>query len=48
MKENFNDIDEKEKPIEIKMDVNRYAILIIVKENWELHLDQNFMNLFGF
>ena len=48
MKENFNDINEKEKPIEIKTDVNRYAILIIVKENWELHLDQNFMNLFGF
>ena len=30
------------------MDINRYAILIIVKENWELHLDQKFMNLFGF
>ena len=45
-KEKFNNIDEK--PIEIKIDVKRYAILIIVKENWELHLDKNFMNLFGF
>ena len=24
------------------------AILIIVEENWELQLDKNFMNLFGF
>ena len=30
------------------MDVNSYAILIAVKENWELHLDKNFMDLFGF
>ena len=30
------------------VDVNRYAILIIVEENWELQLDKNFMNLFGF
>ena len=37
-----------EKPITISTDVNRYAILIIVKENWELQLDKNFMNLFGF
>ena len=43
----FN-ISEKEKPIEIGIDVNRYSILIAVKENWELHLDKNFMNLFGF
>ena len=28
--------------------MNRYAILIAIKENWELHLDKNFMNLFGF
>ena len=48
IKESFNNIDEKEKPIQIKMDVNRYAILIIIKENWELHFDKNFMNLFGF
>ena len=38
----------KEKPITISVYVNRYAILIIVEENWELQLDKNFMNLFGF
>ena len=47
-----NSIQEKfnitEKPITISTDVNRYAILIIVEENWELQLDKNFMNLFGF
>ena len=37
-----------EKPIKLSIDVNRYAILIIVEENWELKLDKNFMNLFGF
>ena len=37
-----------EKPIKLSIDVNRYAILIIVEENWELRLDKNFMNLFGF
>ena len=37
-----------EKPIKLSVDVNRYAILIIVEENWELQLDKNFMNLFGF
>ena len=37
-----------EKPIKISKDVNRYAILIIIEENWELRLDKNFMNLFGF
>ena len=37
-----------EKPIKISIDINRYAILIIVEENWELQLDKNFMNLFGF
>ena len=36
-----------EKPIKLSVDVNRYAILIIVEENWELELDKNFMNLFG-
>ena len=40
--------DMTEKPITISVDVNRYAILIIVEENWELQLDQNFMNLLGF
>ena len=37
-----------EKPVTISVDVNRYAILIIIKKNWELELDKNFMNLFGF
>ena len=37
-----------EKPITISVDVNRYAILIIVEENWEFQLDKNFMNLLGF
>ena len=37
-----------EKPIKLSIDVNRYAILIIVEENWELQLDKNFMNLLGF
>ena len=30
------------------MDVNRYAILIVIKEDWVLELDKNFMDLFGF
>ena len=34
--------------MKLSIDVNRYAILIIVEENWELRLDKNFMNLFGF
>ena len=29
------------------MDVIRYAILIVIKENWILELDKNFMDLFG-
>ena len=37
-----------EKSIKLSVDVNRYAILIVVEENWELQLDKNFMNLFGF
>ena len=37
-----------EKPITISVDINRYTILIIVEENWELKFDKNFMNLFGF
>ena len=45
IKEKFN---ITEKPITISVDVNRYAILIIVEENWELQLDKNFMNLFSF
>ena len=38
----------KDKPIQIGIDVNRYAILIVIKEDWQLHLDINFMNLLGF
>ena len=30
------------------MDVNKYAILIPIKEDWILGLDKNFMDLFGF
>ena len=37
---NFNNISEKEKYIQIAMDVNRYAILIAIKENWILELDK--------
>ena len=37
-----------EKPIKLSVDVNRYANLIVVEENWELQLDKNFMNLFRF
>ena len=37
-----------EQPIKILVDINRYAILIVVEEKWELKLDKNFMNLFGF
>ena len=47
-----NDIQEKfnttEQPITITSDVNRFAILIIIKKDWELRLDKNFMNLLGF
>ena len=45
IKEKFN---ITEQPITISVDVNRYAILIIIKKDWELKLDKNFMNLFGF
>ena len=48
IKNNFNNISENEKYIQIVIDVNRYAILIIIKENWVLELDKNFMDLFGF
>ena len=37
-----------EKPIKLSVGVNRYTILFIVEKNWELQLDKNFMNLFGF
>ena len=48
IKENFNNISEKEKYIQTVIDVNRYAILIVIKKDWILELDKNFMNLFGF
>ena len=48
IKNNFNDISEKEKYVQIITDVNRYAILVVIKENWILELDKNFMDLFGF
>ena len=48
IKENFNDISEKEKYVQIVIDVNRYTILIAIKKDWVLELDKNFMNLFGF
>ena len=48
IKNNFSGISENEKYIQIVVDVNRYAILIMIKENWVLELDKNFMNLFGF
>ena len=48
IKNNFNDISEKEKYVQIVVDVNRYAILVVIKENWILELDKNFMDLFGF
>ena len=45
IKENFNNISEKEKYVQIMVDVNRYAILIVIKEDWVLELDRNFMDL---
>ena len=48
IKNNFNDISEKEKYVQIVKDVNRYAILIVIKKDWILKLDKNFMDLFGF
>ena len=48
IKNNFNNISEKEKYIQIAIDVNRYAILVVIKENWILELDNNFVELFGF
>ena len=48
IKNNFNNISENEKYVQIVIDVNRYAILIIIKENWVLELDNNFAELFGF
>ena len=47
IKTEFN-YSEKDKPIQIDVDVNRYAILIVIKNDWELQLDNNFMGFFGF
>ena len=41
-------IYQKKKNIQIVVDVNRYAILVVIKENWVLELDKNFIDLFGF
>ena len=41
-------INTTETPITITPDVNRFAILIIIKKDWELRLNPHFMNLFGF
>ena len=48
IKNNFNNISENEKYIQIVVDINRYAILIVIKENWVLELNNNFVELFGF
>ena len=48
IKNKFINISEKEKYVQIVIDINRYAILIVIKENWVLELDKNFMDLFGF
>ena len=48
IKKNFNNISEKEKYAQIVVDVNRYSILVIIKKDWVLELDKNFMDLFGF
>ena len=45
IKEKFNVEDE---PIKIAIDINTYNILIIIKENWSLILDENFSKLLGF
>ena len=45
IKENFN---TEENYIQIVVDVNRYAILIVIKKDWVLELDKNFIDLFGF
>ena len=45
LKENSIDIEDHIKMI---VDINRYKILIIVKEDLKLILDKNFMKLLGF
>ena len=48
IKKKINSISEKEKYIQIAMDVSRYTILIVIKKDWVLELDKNFIDLFGF
>ena len=45
LKENSIDI---ENPIKMIVDINQYKILIIIKEDFKLILDKNFMKLLGF
>ena len=45
LKENFIDIED---PIKMIVDINQYKILIIIKEDFKLILDKNFMKLLGF
>ena len=45
LKENSIDIEE---PIKIIVNINQHKILIIVKEDFKLILDKNFMKLLGF
>ena len=48
IKNNFKNISEKEKYVQIVVNINRYAILIVIKKDWILELDNNFVELFGF
>ena len=48
IKNNFNNISEEEKYIQIAIYVNRYAILIVIKKDWVLELANNFVELFRF
>ena len=45
LKENSIDIED---PIKMIVDINQYKLLIIVKEDFKLILDKNFMKLLGF
>ena len=45
LKENSIDIED---PIKMIIDINQYKILIIIKEDFKLILDKNFMKLLGF
>ena len=46
IKENSN--TDAEEPIKMVVDINQYKILVIVKNEFKLILDKNFMNLLGF